>query len=124
MGRQPPPLRLRRRSWSPEVAAGLARALGDDLGAIAEQTRRDLCAVWEAPGRGLVVVRREGPELVIVAAEGRDLVPVVAHIMASTTAATVRIHSARPGMNRLIKGLGFRPVETVYRADIHGRQKQ
>ena len=108
-------MRLERRPWSADIEARLNRALGDDAEIIRNQCETRKADVWEVSGRGLFVLRMEGAELVVVAAQGRGLVEALAKIIAHLRPDSVRVHSSRVGMGRLLKKLGFQYAETVYR---------
>lgn len=108
---------LIQRPWNPTAASGLSSALGDDLPMIADEIKAGRAALYEVPGRGWMVFRREGSELVCIAAEGRGLLPVFAAIVEQTNAQTVRVHSSRAGMGRMLAPLGFREAERVYRME-------
>ncbi|MET4701986.1 hypothetical protein ABIE65_005035 [Constrictibacter sp. MBR-5] len=110
------------RRWSDHAAAILAPALGEDAPLVAADVAAGRAFLWEHPGAGYVVTRWDraagGRELVIVAGAGCDLAGCVPHWQAHGRlygAVAVRAHATRPGIARMLGGLGFVPVETVCR---------
>lgn len=109
-------------AWSEEAARGLAEAMGMDAAEIEADVRAGRAELWRIDDHGWVVTRMEcstsGRELVLVAGQGRGLHQVVSdaqRIARAAGAASIRIHSARRGMGRMLARLGFEAVETVYR---------
>lgn len=114
--------------WSQGAAFALAPALGDALDEIAAEVQIGTCELWALKNYGLVVTRLEVDsipgELVLVAGAGRGLVDVVGsfQIVARDKGYSMRIHSRRPGIGRLLcRKLNFRPAGldldgfTIYR---------
>ena len=119
-------IELTKQQWTNEAAAGLAVALGIDLPIIAEQVKAGICELWRVGENGYVVTRFEllpEPELVLVAGEGFadgangyiESVKAFCNVAANAGAKSVRIHTERGGIGRLIKSIGFSEVERVYK---------
>ena len=101
---------------------------------IAGEIIRGEAEAWEVIGRGYMVTRLEinpaHKTLVIVAGQGRDAGPVfdvLPAIARANGADTIRIHSLRPGMLRVLSRRGYQSKiedrETVYTYGIE-KQKQ
>lgn len=110
-----------RRNFDSAAAAALAEVLGDDLPAIARECLDGTSELFHLRGYGWLVTRTEvrpgGDELVIVAAAGKgtaEVLPVLQQIARKNNCATMRAHSRRPGMARLLKRYGFTERERVY----------
>lgn len=107
--------------WTKQAAAILAPALGDALPMVEAEVKAGDCELWRYPDDSFTVTRLEvtavGRELVLVAGAGRCYKEKVAGWvrLAKAKGWTVRVHSNRIGVGRWLKGLGFQPVETVYR---------
>ena len=104
---------------------------GHDYRADIEKGR---CQLWRVnPGRLFIITRIEDRELVVCCAAGRGMVAAAVYLLAAAMnqgLTSVRFHSRRPALARLMRKAGFPFVavercgdETVYRMGVpqHGR---
>lgn len=127
-------LSLHRARWCEPAERALREVASSPVCSIAvrrravQENREALFAVTaDAEIVGWFVVRVEAmeaaDEAVVVAAAGalpgvslmRSIVPLLDDLAAALGCASLRVHSTRPGMLRELTGLGWQPVETVYR---------
>lgn len=105
----------------------LAPALGGDGEQIAAEVAAGTARLIRYPDGSRIVARLErdasGAELVIVAGAGRDAPGKVAALVAEAERRgwSVRFHTRRPALGRMLSRLGFSESERVYR---YGRQEQ
>jgi hypothetical protein len=104
-------------NWSPQVAAGLARATYPEENFISNEVKTGICQCWHIHDHGYLVTRFEvEPDhktLVIVAGQGRGLVKVlkaVYNVAKANKAKQIRLHSRRAGMVRMLEKLGYTVV--------------
>lgn len=115
-----------------EIGASIARAAGDDLPEILNEIRQGIAEAWKVDGGTAWMVTRierhdGGRELVVVCLEGAGLDHLAPQIIEQARIggiASIRVHSSRPGMGRMLARHGLREVERIYRVAIHGRQEQ
>lgn len=146
MDRQPGTLEIKMESISNQAMYWLEPAMaGDDfyrLEDLAEDILNDKASLFNIyKGRDMIgsfVLRQEhhpggGSEIVIVAAGGRYpgqslyklITPWIEQIAANAGAQSLRGHTKRAGVGRLMENAGFAPVETVYRKEVqYGRRIQ
>ncbi|MBX2809390.1 MAG: hypothetical protein KTR20_12245 [Cellvibrionaceae bacterium] len=114
--------------WLHNATAGLSHALRDDLPALKQQVNSRVAQLWEITsdhGRSWMIsrveVHNDQQELVICCYQGCDLKHIAPIIYSSAEQqgfASIRFHTQRKGLNRLIVDLGFTPYETVYRKQL------
>ena len=119
---------IRHPRWLHNATAGLSRCLRGDLPLLMQQVNRGIAQLWEIntdQGRSWMVSRIEkqsvGDELVICCYEGCDLqriAPIVFDHAKQQGFQSIRFHTRRQGLNRLIKPLGFSVYETVFKASL------
>lgn len=103
----------------------LGEAMGDDAEQIAAEVAEGHSHLMRYPDGSRIVARIErdasGAELVIVAGAGRDAPGKVAELvaLAERKGWSVRFHTRRPALGRMLARLGFHESERVYR---YGRQ--
>jgi hypothetical protein len=108
-----------------EDRAALAGAMGDDADEIAAQVNSGMATLIVYPDESRIVLRLEpldeGHELVIVAGAGQGAAAKVEELRDTAIARgwTVRFHSRRPALGRMLAGLGFTESERVYRYGRH-----
>lgn len=108
-----------------EDRAALAEAMGDDAAEIAAQVEAGIARLLVYPDESRIVVRLEpvadSHELVIVAGAGQGAAAKVEGLRDAAIARgwSMRFHSRRPALGRMLAGLGFTESERVYR---YGRQ--
>jgi hypothetical protein len=98
--------------------ARIKRAAGDEFHLIEHDivTRR---AILLESDNCVFVLRPEGSELVIVCAEGRNLLKAAPKITQAARKAgfsTMRFHTERPALARLLNNYGFYEAERIFRA--------
>ncbi len=114
-------MRIERSAWCDEAAHFLRPALGNDEEFIKNEVERGASVLWCVVGCGWVVTRLEDQELVFVAGVGKKAREVIRLFMKNKKKLnfkTCRIHSARVGMGRYLKSIGFEEVEKVYRVAV------
>lgn len=106
----------------------ITEAFGSDAGFIRREIESGSCALWRLNrGQVYMVTRGEGAECVIVALEGVGLHDVAPDIIASVKRSgfeSIRFHSKRPALCRMLKRYGFQERERVYELSLggeHGR---
>lgn len=113
-------IKARRRWWSAEVEAVLKPVLLNDLEQLREQVRAGIAEVWQLEGLHLLT-RVEGKELVVCCGIGDGLSRLAPFIRAAAKkqgCETIRYHSQRPALARLLTGYGFSEVERVYQMKV------
>lgn len=102
--------------------AVLRPALGDDADTIIGEVEQGLATLLRYSDGSRIITRLEeypeqAPELVIVAGAGAGAPEKVADLVAvaDRQAWTVRFHTRRPALGRLLAPLGFHESERVYR---------
>jgi len=107
------------------TAVNLARiktAAGQDLPEIAREIQAGEAQFIDCNGCAFVL-RAEGSEMVIVCGEGRGAVAAAAILKQKAIERgykTVRFHTSRPALQRLLKKYGFFEAERVYRTVLDG----
>ncbi|MFP3343519.1 hypothetical protein R0J87_13520 [Halomonas sp. SIMBA_159] len=105
---------------TPEDAAILAAAMGDDAEEIKAQVASGAASLLRYADGSRIVLRLEasavGQELVIVAGAGAGAREKVAELcdMATGRGWSVRFHTKRPALGRMLEGLGFTEKERVF----------
>jgi len=131
MGAHEKALTVARADWGPVAADLLADCYGDpvELAKVARQVEEGAASLFTADDGGEIVaafvLRVDGDEGVIVAANARDgveLIPVLLPNMETrfTGCRTVRFHTARPGLAKLMQAFGYAGREIVLRKELHG----
>jgi len=117
------------RRWSDEAEQGLGRTLQDDgllLKTLVNQQQAQLWRIDSSNGRSWMITRIEPvinskPELVVCCYCGCDLPVVVERIISSAQQqgiGSIRYHTQRKGLNRLLRLFGFTERERVYNRSI------
>ncbi len=112
--------------WLDNATAGLSETLRGDLPSLKQQVNNRVAQLWEINtdnGKSWMVSRVEyfdykPAELVICCYKGCDLKQVTQLVHDSAQAqgiGSIRYHTQRKGLNRLVVDLGFTPYETVYK---------
>ncbi len=81
-------------------------------------TGRAFC--WRV-GSVAMIARREGAELVIMCIAGaglQEVAPVIIEAARRAGCKTIRFHTHRPAMGRLLRPFGFELSETIFRAEL------
>ena len=111
--------------WIDNATAGLSTSVRDDLPVLKAQVNQGIAQLWEintGNGKSWMISRIERlpngkKELVICCYAGCDIKTVTALIVDSATVqgfASIRYHTQRQGLNRLLSPYGFTPYETIY----------
>lgn len=111
--------------WLDNATVGLSHALRGDLPELKAQVTSGMAQLWEInsdQGKSWMISRVEInnglQELVICCYQGCDLkrvAPIIYESAERQGFASIRFHTQRKGLNRLIVDLGFTPYETVYK---------
>lgn len=113
-------------SWYDALNGYLAKVLGDDLAEIRRQVKAGVCELWQIPGHGVTITRKEyqdgqPSEFVFVAGRGQEARDVIRHFEPIAKAEgfkKLRIHSERVGMGRYLAEVDFYLTEAIYKKDI------
>ncbi|MBX2809760.1 MAG: hypothetical protein KTR20_14135 [Cellvibrionaceae bacterium] len=111
--------------WLERATVGLNETLHDDLPLLKTQVNRGIAQLWEIEtdkGTSWMISRVEiingKRELVICCYQGCDVKTVTRVIYRCAQVQgfdSIRYHTQRQGLNRLVVDLGFTPYETIYR---------
>jgi len=121
------------KQWIHNATAGLHHALRGDLVLLKEQVKQGIAQLWEINseiGKSWMISRVEEHndqrELVICCYEGCDLktvAPIIYKCAECQGFTSIRFHTQRKGLNRLVVDLGFTPYETVYKKQLNNIQE-
>ncbi len=117
--------------WLDNATAGLSLTLRGDLHLLKHQVNNRIAQLWEIntdKGKSWMVSRAEvlynqSRELVICCYQGCDVKRVTQLVYDSAKQQgfdSIRYHTQRKGLNRLVVDLGFTPYETIYRKQLTG----
>jgi len=116
------------KAWVHNASAGMHHSLRGDLDLLKAQVNQGFSQLWEIntpKGKSWMITRVESlgdqRELVICCYEGCDLKTVAPIIYKSAECQgfnSIRFHTQRKGLNRLVVDLGFIPYETVYKKQL------
>lgn len=99
-------------------------ALGADAPLVFSEIASGVCALWELNrGQIYMVTRGEDDQCVIVALAGCELHEVAPAIIDAVSASgfeSLRFHTKRPGLGRMLERYGFSELERVYSLDLTG----
>ncbi len=115
-------MKIERKPWSEDAVRGLGETLNDCEDLLAEQVKRGVAELWLIDGDSWMITRVEHfpgrkPELVVCCYKGRNVKEVSRLILKSAIKqgmGSVRYHTKRKGLNRLVQELGFEYMETIY----------
>ena len=121
-------LQIKKQVWSEAAIQGLGETLGNDGDILENQVRTGIAELWCINGTSWMITRVETlpkrkPELVVCCFKGRDLKPISdAIVQAAKTQGlgSIRFHTQRKGLHRLLRHLNFEFVETVYSKTLEG----
>lgn len=119
------PLIFKKSNWSPEIAAILKPATGEDEQIIRREVQTGQSECWKIKNVGVIVTRLEvepdSKTLVLVAGAGRrsaEVFQLLPKMAKANGAGFIRVHSKRPGMKKLLMPLGYTAEpgngETIY----------
>ena len=115
-----------KQTWSKEAEEGLAETLSDCTDLLREQVEQGIAELWRVENHSWMITRVENfpgrkPELVVCCYKGEDLKNVTQAIMQAAIKngiGSIRYHTRRKGLNRLVKDLGFEFMETIYQKQL------
>ena len=115
-------INIERQAWSNEAAQGLGETLSDCEDLLREQVERGIAELWRVDDHSWMITRTEHlpnrkPELVVCCYKGREINAVTQVIMEAAKQqgfGSIRYHTNRKGLNRLVQDLGFEYMETIY----------
>lgn len=115
-------MQIEQKAWSEKAKQGLDETLHDCTDLLREQVDTGVAQLWHIGDHSWMITRVERfpdrkPELVVCCYKGRDLNTVTQIIMASAINqgfGSIRYHTRRKGLNRLVSNLGFEYMETIY----------
>jgi len=115
-------VKFSREDWSQEAAQGLGETLRDCEDLLREQVEQGITQLWRIENHSWMITRTEHfpnrkPELVVCCYKGQDLNNVTQEIMKSAINngfGSIRYHTKRKGLNRLVQDLGFEFMECIY----------
>lgn len=106
-----------------EIAPHIQQSAAEDLPVILTEIEQGECEAWRVDqGKAYMVTRIEHPELVVVCLEGRGLRQIAPDIIARARRLglrSIRFHTSRPGMGRVMQAFGFTEAERVYRTRLY-----
>jgi len=116
------PVIFERKPWSDDAEQGLGETLRDDVELLRDQVAQGVAELWRVDGHSWMITRVEPipnrrPELVVCCYKGRDLNRVTQYLMKAAIKqgfGSIRYHTRRKGLNRLVADLGFEFMETIY----------
>ena len=111
-----------RKQWSQEAVIGLGETLRDCEDLLRDQVNRGIAELWQVDDHSWMITRTEyfpnrKPELVVCCYKGEQLNAVTQLIMATAIKngfGSIRYHTQRKGLNRLVQDLGFEFMESIY----------
>ena len=111
--------------WVAEAEVGLALTLRDDRATLRDQVNQGIAQLWQVmtdQGESWLITRVEllddYKELVVCCYQGCDVktvTPVIYRCAEEQGFDSIRYHTQRKGLNRLVKPLGFTEHEVIYR---------
>lgn len=107
-------------SLTANIAKVLNPAFGDDAELIINQIKSGVAELFSV-GNAFFVTRLEDDELVIVALAGENLPSAATEIFNAAQKVgcqSIRFHTKRKGLARMLKGFKPNYVETVYRVEV------
>lgn len=118
-------MRFQRLTWL-QIAPYIGISCGDAAADIAAEVQSGRAEAWRLnSGMAYMVTRIEGTakglELVVIALEGRNIRQLAPEIISQARAVgcrSIRFHTQRPGMAKIMKAFGFNEAERVYRAEL------
>ena len=119
-------IKIARRAWCEEAEQGLGETLKDCGDLLREQVEQGVAELWQVEDHSWMITRTEKllgrkPELVLCCYKGRDVKNVTRVIFQAAKEqgfGSIRYHTSRKGLNRLVKDLGFEYLETIYYKDL------
>lgn len=116
-------MRFQRLTWQ-QIAPYVGISCGDAVADIAAEVQAGQAEAWRLnSGMAYMVTRIEeasqGRELVVIAFEGRNLRHLVPGIISQARAVgcrSIRYHTTRRGLERMLRAFGFGEAERVHRA--------
>ena len=99
-----------------EVRERLRSTFGNDEAPIAADVKAGAAHCWEI-GQAAMITRREGSELVVVCLAGRGLkgiAPAICEAAKRAGCESIRFHTQRPGLYRLLQHVGAELREYVF----------
>ncbi len=120
------PVKFERKAWSDEAEQGLGETLRDDMELLRDQVEQGTAELWRVDNHSWMITRIEPipgrkPEMVVCCYKGRDLNKVTQHLMQAALRqgfGSIRYHTRRKGLNRLVSDLGFEFMETIYQKNL------
>ena len=107
----------------PSAEKGLDKTFRGAKELFRAQIKNKTAQLWQIEHDSWMITRvekegNEKPELVVCCFQGKNLRQVTQKIVSSAKAqgfGSIRYHTQHKGLNRLLKGYEFEPLETVYR---------
>ncbi|SRR5258706_1820716 len=111
--------------WSDAAELGLGETLGKFRDELADQVNRGIAELWRLGRRTYLLTRLDkwahGSELVVCCLKGEglhEIAPVIIERAKKQGIDSIRFHTTRPGLSRLVSRYGFRESERVYTLDL------
>ena len=114
--------------WTDKATTGLQQCLRGDLPILREQVNHGIAQLWQVitdKGESWLITRVEMindlKELVVCCYQGCDVntvTPVIYRCAEQQGFDSIRYHTQRKGLNRLVKPLGFNEHEVIYRKQL------
>ena len=108
--------------WTKQAEQSLGETLRDDADLLKHQVNNSIAELWCINGESWMITRVEHlpgrkPELVVCCYKGKDLNTVGDLILAQAQIqrfGSIRFHTQRKGLNRLLSKFDFQFLESVY----------
>lgn len=124
-------MKIQQHAWSEEAKQGLGETLRDCEGLLHEQVNAGVAQLWLIDDHSWMITRLEQwpdkKELVVCCYKGKYLNAVTQMIMDSAKRQgidSIRYHTQRPALNRLVSDLGFEYMETIFHKDLSQAHKE
>lgn len=116
--------------WNEEAERGLRDTLRDDGPELARQVNEGIAELYLIDGETYMLTRVDavegGPrELVVCCMQGRNvrqITPWIIDLAAANGIDSIRYHTQRPALQRMVAKFGFRELERVYRLELRAQQ--
>ena len=119
-------MHFKREKWREAAVKGLGETLRDCEELLREQVENNIAELWCIDGHSWMITRTEyfpnrQPELVVCCYKGEQVKAVTKVIYETAIKqgfGSIRYHTQRPGLNRLVSDLGFEFMESIYHKQI------
>ena len=108
-------------TWG-EISTHVKGAMSGDDGYFEKAINSGQCQAWQFLGSDLwMITRSEGRELVVCCIEGsglNDAAPQIIRAAVGGRFETIRFHTKRPALGKMLSGFGFEEFERIYKLEL------